>query len=143
MKRLFAFLTFLVTAALMLAACGSGGGSNDANKPGSGGIGGVTSGGGGPSVTPGASGIKDASLLGKWSTADGASAYSFKDDFSVIITAVGADTTSHYNITSGGNGAGKVEIDESGAKVTWDYKITGDVLDLTTPEGRAKKLRKM
>lgn len=134
MKRLFAFLTFLVTAALLLAACGGGSTAKTAGTGGS---------AGGPSVTPGASGIKDPALIGKWSTADGGSAYDFKDDFSVIITNVGSTAPSVYNIASGGSGSGKVEITEDGKKVTWDYKITADVLDMTTPEGRAKKLRKV
>ncbi len=136
MKRLFAFLTFVVTAALLLAACGGGSTPKNAGT-------GANASGGGPSVTPGASGIKDAALIGKWSTADGGTAYDFKPDFSVTLTVIGSSTPSHYNIVSGGNGSGKIEIDETGGKVTWDYKITGDVLDLSTPEGRAKKLRKI
>jgi hypothetical protein len=135
MKRLFAFLAFLVTGAMLLSACGGGGGSSS---------GGSSSGGssGGGAVTAGSSGIKDATLLGKWTTADGGSGYNFKDDFTVVIASVGDDTNSIYNIASGGQGSGKVEIKESSGKVTWDYTITGDTLSLTTPEGRAKKLKK-
>ncbi len=128
MKRLFAFVALVVSGALLLAACG-GGGSNAASS-------------GSSSVTGGSSGVKDTTLLGKWITADGGSGYEFKDDFSVIITSVGDDTPSTYNIASGGQGSGKVEILENKAKVTWDYKVTGESLDLTTPEGRAKKLKK-
>ena len=137
MKRLSMFFIFLITAAMVLAACGGGGG---AANPTSGSN--TGSSGGGASVTPGASGIKDATLLGKWISADGGNGYNFKDDFSVIITSVGEDTPSNYNITEGGNGSGKVQIAESGSVVTWDYKITNDTLDMTTPDGRARKLRK-
>ncbi len=134
MKRLFAFLAFLVTGAMLLAACGGGGSAGTTSG------GGAASGGG--AVTAGSSGIKDASLLGKWITADGGSGYNFKDDFSVVIASVGDDTNSIYNIASGGQGSGKIEIKESSGKVTWDYKVTGDALDMTTPEGRSKKLKK-
>ena len=136
MKRLTMFFVFLITAAMVLAACGGGGGA--ANPTGSS----NTGSSGGASVTPGASGIKDASLLGKWISADGASGYNFKDDYSVVITSVGEDTPSNYNITDGGKGSGKVQIAESGGVVTWDYKITNDTLDMTTPDGRARKFKK-
>ena len=136
MKRLSTFFVFLITAAMVLAACGGGGGA--ANPTGSSNTGSSS----GASVTPGASGIKDATLLGKWISADGGNGYNFKDDYSVIVTAVGEDTPSNYNITDGGKGSGKVQIAESGSVVTWDYKITNDTLDMTTPDGRARKLKK-
>lgn len=136
MKRLSAFLVVLVTGALLLASCG---GSSSSGTPGGAASSGSSSGG---DVKAGASGIKDATLLGKWISADGGSGYNFKDDFSIVINTVGNDTNSVYNIASGGQGSGKVEIKESSGKVTWDYKITGETLDLTTPEGRAKKLKK-
>ena len=135
MKRLSVFLVFLVTGAMLLAACGGGGATNSSTNSS-----GASSSGG--AVTAGSSGIKDATLLGKWTTADGGSGYTFKDDFSVVIASVGDDTNSIYNIASGGQGSGKIEIKESSGKVTWDYKVTGETLDMTTPEGRSKKLKK-
>ena len=138
MKRLTMFFVWLVTGALILSACG-GGGSGAGNTPsGSNGSSGGTS----AQVTPGASGIKDATLLGKWITADGGNGYNFKDDFSVVVTSVGEDTPSSYNIVSGGNGTGKVQIAEGGNAVVWDYKVANDTLNMTTPDGRSKKLRK-
>jgi len=92
------------------------------------------------SVTPGASGLKDAGLLGKWITADGGSGYDFKDDFSVVITVVGSEIQSSYNIVEGGNGQGKVEIGEQSGVIVWTYKIDGARLDFTADGGRAKKL---
>ncbi len=94
------------------------------------------------SVSPGASGIKDAGLLGKWITADGGSGYDFKDDFSVVITMVGSEIQSSYNIVEGGNGQGKVEIGEQSGVIVWTYKIDGARLDFTAEGGRAKKLTK-
>lgn len=92
------------------------------------------------SVTPGASGIKDGALLGKWITADGGSGYDFKDDFSVVITMVGSQIQSSYNIVEGGNGQGKVEIGEQSGVIVWTYKIDGGRMDLAADGGRAKKL---
>ena len=136
MKRLSAFLALLITSAMLLAACGGGGGSTAS--------GGSTSGGssasGGDTVSPGASGIKDPALVGKWISADGGSGYNFKDDFSVIVTVVGSDIPGSYNIVSGGQGSGKIEILEDGKKVTWDYKITDTKIDFSTPEGRSRKM---
>jgi hypothetical protein len=138
MKRLFIFLAFLITGSLLLAACGggssssSGGGSTTTSSGGS----------GGAVVTPGASGIKDPALLGKWISADGANGYEFKDDFTVISTLVGATTTSGYNIVSGGQGSGKVQIAENNQVVTWDYQITADKIAFTTPDGRSRKMTK-
>jgi hypothetical protein len=43
---------------------------------------------------------------------------------------------------SGGSGTGKVQITEGTGSTTWDYKIDSGVLNLTTPDGRAKKLKK-
>jgi hypothetical protein len=94
------------------------------------------------SVTPGASGIKDGVLLGKWITADGGSGYDFKDDFSVVITMVGSEIRSSYNIVEGGDGQGKVEIGEQSGVIVWTYKIDGARMDLTADGGRAKKLTK-
>lgn len=91
-------------------------------------------------VSPGASGIKDGALMGKWITADGGSGYDFKDDFSVVITMVGSQIQSSYNIVEGGNGQGKVEIGEQSGVIVWTYKIDGGRMDLTADGGRAKKL---
>jgi hypothetical protein len=94
-------------------------------------------------VQAGASGIKDAALLGKWVSADGGSSYDFKDDFSMTVQNVGSEYKSSYNIISGGNGTGKIEIGESNnGKTVWDYKITNDKIEFTTPEGRARKMSK-
>jgi len=133
------FFVLLVAGTLVLAACGGGGGSGAGNTPSGSNTG---SGGTGANVIPGASGIKDATLLGKWISADGGNGYNFKDDFSVVVTIVGADTASSYNIVEGGNGTGKVQIAEGGSTVVWDYKIANDTLDMTTPEVRSRKLRK-
>lgn len=128
MKRLSVFVMLLVTSAMVLSACGGGG---------------AGSGSGGAVLKGGASGIKDAVLLGKWISADGGSSYDFKDDFSVIATVVGGTATTNYNITEGGSGSGKIEIGEDGGKVTtWNYKIDGDRIELTTPDGRARRMRK-
>ncbi len=94
------------------------------------------------SVSPGASGITDPALLGKWITADGGSGYDFKDDFSVVITLVGSEIQSSYNIVEGGNGQGKVEIAEQSGVIVWSYKIDGARLDLAADGGRAKRLSK-
>ena len=137
MKRLYTFLVLIITGAMLLFACG-GGGAGGSNSGGS--TGGSSSGG---SVSPGASGIKDATLIGTWYTADGGSGYDFKDDFSVSITNVGAVTKGSYNITEGGNGTGKIQIGDASSSTTWDYKVIDKTnLDLTTPDGRAKKLKK-
>ncbi len=89
----------------------------------------------------GASGVKDAALLGKWISADGGSAYDFKDDFNVVVTSVGAQYNATYNIVEGGNGAGKIAIGEDGGQVaTWDYKITDNRLEMSTPEGRSRRM---
>jgi hypothetical protein len=138
MKRLYAFLVILITGAMLLAACGGSGSSSGSTSAG----GGDTSSGG--SVQPGASGIKDADLIGSWYTADGGSGYDFKDDFSVSITNVGAVTQGSYNILEGGNGSGKIQIGDSSGSTTWNYKITDKTnIDLTTDDGRAKKLKKI
>lgn len=92
------------------------------------------------SVSPGASGIKDQALLGKWITADGGSGYDFRDDFSVIITMVGSEIQSSYNILEGGNGQGKVEIGEQSGVIVWSYRIDGARMDFTADGGRAKRL---
>jgi hypothetical protein len=138
MKRLTVLVAFLISSALLLAACGGGSSSGSATTTGA--SSGASSSGG--AVSAGASGIKDATLIGKWISADGGVGYDFKDDFNVTVTAVGEDVKSSYNITVGGKGSGKVEIMESGAKVVWDYKITDDRLELTTPEGRSRRLKK-
>jgi hypothetical protein len=127
MKRLYVWIAALVTGAMLLTACG-GGGTNPNSGTGD--------------VKPGASGIKDAALIGKWVTADGGGVYEFKDDFTVSIQVVGAIVTVPYDIREGGKGEGKVAIAETAGNVIWTYKITGEKLDLTTPEGRAKRLSK-
>jgi hypothetical protein len=126
MKRLTLFLALLAVGAIVLAACGGGAGGST----------------GGGVVSAGASGIKDPALIGKWISADGGSGYDFKDDFSVVVTNVGAETKGNYNIVEGGKGSGKVEIAEGTGKVVWDYKITDDRIELTTPDGRARRMRK-
>ncbi|MCS7062087.1 MAG: hypothetical protein RMN25_13110 [Anaerolineae bacterium] len=139
MTRLKLIATVLCSA-LLLVACGGegtptgnqGGNAATANRPAN------TSG----SVSPGASGIKDPALLGKWITADGGSGYDFKDDFSVVVTMVGSEIQSAYNIIEGGNGQGKVEIGEQSGVIVWTYKIDGGRMDLTAEGGRAKKLTK-
>ena len=141
MKRIYLFLVLLVTGAMLLAACGGGGsaGSGTASSTTTGGSG--TAGG---AVTPGASGIKDAKIVGNWSTADGGYAYDFKDDFSVTLTNVGSTSQGGYNIVSGGDGKGKIQITEGTGSTVWDYELgTDGVLRLTTPDGRAKNLRKV
>ncbi len=80
--------------------------------------------------------------MGKWITADGGYSYDFKDDFTVVVTNVGAEIKEPYNIVEGGNGQGKIEIAENNAKVVWDYKISDTKLDMTTPDGRSRKLSK-
>jgi hypothetical protein len=137
MKRLSAFLVLVITGAMLLAACGGSGGTSSSGGSGS-------TGSSGGAVKGGASGIKDASLIGSWYTADGGSGYEFKDDFSVSITNVGSITKGTYNITEGGNGTGKVEISDGSTSTTWNYKITDKTsIDLTTDDGRAKKLKKI
>jgi hypothetical protein len=126
MKRLTLFLALLAVGAIVLAACGGGAGGST----------------GGGVVSAGASGIKDPALIGKWISADGGSGYDFKDDFSVVVTNVGAETKGNYNIVEGGKGSGKVEIAEGTGKVVWDYKITDDRIELTTADGRARRMRK-
>jgi hypothetical protein len=86
--------------------------------------------------------MKDAALIGKWITADGGMEYTFKDDFTVTIVNVNATNSVAYDIREGGSGAGLVAIAEPNGNVIWTYKINGEQLDLTTPEGRAKKLKK-
>lgn len=128
MKRLYIWIAALVTGAMLLTACGGGGAANPAANTGA--------------IKPGASGIKDATLIGKWITADGGMEYSFKDDFTVSIINVSGTTIVNYDIMEGGKGEGKVAIAEVAGNVIWTYKIDGTRLDLTTPEGRAKKLTK-
>lgn len=141
MKRLYAFLVLVITGAMLLAACGGSGGASGTSSSGSTTSSSSSSGG---AVKPGASGIKDAGLIGSWYTADGGSGYDFKDDFSVSITVVGSVTQGSYNIIEGGNGTGKVEIGDSTSSTTWNYKITDKTsIDLTTDDGRAKKLKKI
>ena len=142
MKRLYAFLVLVITGAMLLAACGGSGSTSGTSSSGSTTSSSSSSSGG--AVKPGASGIKDASLIGSWYTADGGSGYDFKDDFSVSITVVGSVTQGSYNIIEGGNGTGKVEIGDSSGSTTWNYKITDKTnIDLTTDDGRAKKLKKI
>ncbi|MCL5996689.1 MAG: hypothetical protein M1546_11635 [Chloroflexi bacterium] len=128
MKRLTVFLAFLAVGAIVLSACGGGSGSGSTS--------------GDAAVSAGGSGIKDPVLIGKWISADGGSGYDFKDDFSVIVSNVGSETKSTYNIVEGGQGSGKIEIGESAGKVVWDYKITDDLIELTTPDGRSRRMRK-
>jgi hypothetical protein len=130
MKRLTLLFAFVVVGTMLFTACtrtvptSSGSGSGGA-------------------VQAGASGIKDAALLGKWVSADGGSSYDFKDDFNVTVQNVGSEFKSTYNILEGGNGSGKIEIGESGGgKTVWDYKITDVKIEFTTPEGRARKMTK-
>jgi hypothetical protein len=138
MKRLYAFLVLVITGAMFLAACGGSGGGSTSGTSSSG-----SSSSSGGAVKAGASGIKDASLIGQWYTSDGGSGYNFKDDFSVAITDVGSVTQGGYNITTGGNGSGSVEIGDTSGSTTWTYTVTNQTnLDLTTPDGRAKKLKK-
>jgi hypothetical protein len=130
MKRLSLFVMLLVTGAMLLAACGGGGG-------------GASSGSSTGTLKGGESGIKDTALIGKWISADGGSSYDFKDDYTVSATIVGGSYTTQYNITEGGKGSGKVQIGESDGKVTtWDYKIDQDRIELNTPDGRARRMRK-
>ncbi len=141
MKRLYAFLVLVITGAMLLAACGGSGSTSGTSSSSSTTSSSSSSGG---AVKPGASGIKDASLIGSWYTADGGSGYDFKDDFSVSITVVGSVTQGSYNIIEGGSGTGKVEIGDSTSSTTWNYKITDKTtIDLTTDDGRAKKLKKI
>jgi hypothetical protein len=133
MKRLPMILACALVGIMALAACGGDSGAG----------GGQAAGGQAGGTTGQATGIKDAALLGKWISADGGSAYDFKDDFSVVVTNVGAQYNSTYNITEGGNGAGKITIGEEGGKsATWDYKITDNRLEMTTPEGRSRRMTK-
>ena len=81
-------------------------------------------------------------LVGKWISADGGTGYDFKDDFSIIITSVGEKPSQLTTSLRVAKVLAKLQISESGGKVTWDYKITNDTLDLTTPDGRARKLKK-
>ena len=138
MKRIYLFFVLVITSGMLLAACGGGQASGGAT-------GGSTTGGSsaGGAVTPGASGIKDAKILGLWITADGGSGYEFKDDFSAVIQDVGSKSNGAYNIVSGGDGKGKIQITNGTGSTVWDYELTSDgVLKLTTPDGRAKNLRK-
>lgn len=128
MKRFHLWFAMLLTGVILLTACGGGGST--------------TGGGGAADIKPGASGMKDAALVGKWITADGGMEYTFKDDFMVTIVNVNATNSVAYDIREGGSGEGLVAIAEPSGNVIWTYKITGEQLDLTTPEGRAKKLKK-
>jgi hypothetical protein len=123
-------LACVLVGTMVLAACGGDSGTGGGQA-----AGGQTGGGGA------ATGIKDAALLGKWISADGGSGYDFKDDFSVVVTNVGAQYNATYNIVEGGNGAGKIAIGEDGGKsATWDYKITDNRLEMSTPEGRSRRM---
>ena len=134
MKRYNLFLVLILAGSLLMAACGGSGSSGSS-------VNGPTGNTSGPAVTPGASGIKDASLIGSWTSADGFTIYDFKSDFSVDVTSVGATTTNSYNIVSGGNGNGKVQIGHGTTSSTYDYKVANGVLTLTSADGTSKILR--
>ena len=138
MKRLMV-IALALSGALILSACGGEATPSGANGGASPTTGASNSAG---AVSPGASGIKDAALLGKWITADGGSGYDFKDDYSVVITMVGNQMQSSYNIVEGGSGQGKVEIGEQAGVIVWTYKIDGEKMEFTADGGRAKRLSK-